>query len=144
MKSFEEANELRYKYFKKIKEAYKKYDFSDLFDDFADDCLWRGDVGKENVIASLISGAKSMKERNYWHKCTLVQVGSAIAPVECNTAPDGTGNKVFVGLLYDQGEICMIDTTPLQTLFFRMDISEDGKIQQLYATLPSGDYHEID
>ena len=96
------------------------------------------------MIASLISGAKSMKERNYWHKCTLVQVGKAIAPVECNTAPDGTGDKVFVSLLYNQGEICMIDKTPVQTLFFRMDISEDGKIQQYYATFPSGDYHVIE
>lgn len=36
------ANELRYKYLRKIKEAYEKFDFSDLFDDIAEDCSWSG------------------------------------------------------------------------------------------------------
>ena len=85
-----------------------------------------------------------MKERNYWHKCTLVQVGKAVSPLEFNTKPDGTGEKAMIGLLYNQGEICLIDKTPRQTLFFRMTISPDGKIKDYYATLPSGNYHTID
>ncbi len=140
----DEANRLRYQYFKIIKDAYDRFDFSDLFDDLADDCTWGGNKGKDEVIASLISGTKSMKERNYWHKCTLVQVGKAVDLVECNTEQDGTGQKVFISLLYNEGEICMIDKTPLQTLFFRMDISPDGKIHKYYATLPPGEYHIID
>ena len=140
----EEANELRYKYLKKIKEAYEKYDFSAVFDDLADDCVWGGAHGKDAVIEKLTEGALSMKERNYWHKCTIVQVGKAVAPLECNTKPDGTGEKVMLGLLYNQGEICMIDATPRQTLFFRMTIAPNGKIREYYATLPSGDYHTIE
>ncbi len=140
----EEANKLRYKYLKKIKEAYEKYDFSAVFDDLADDCVWGGAHGKSAVKENLTKGAVSMKERNYWHKCTLVQVGKAVAPLECNTQPDGTGEKVMVELLYNQGEICMIDETPRQTLFFRMTIAPNGKIREYYATLPSGAYHAIE
>ena len=127
-----------------IKEAYEKYDFSAVFDDLADDCVWGGAHGKDAVIEKLTEGALSMKERNYWHKCTIVQVGKAVAPLECNTKPDGTGEKVMLGLLYNQGEICMIDATPRQTLFFRMTIAPNGKIREYYATLPSGDYHTIE
>ena len=140
----EEANKLRYLYLKKIKKAYEEYDFSNLYDDIADDCVWGSGHGKNAVIKNLVEGAISMKECNYWHKCTLVQVGEAISPLEFNTKKDGTGEKVFLGLLYNQGEICMVDETPRQTLFFRMTIAPNGKIREYYATLPSGVYHAID
>ena len=140
----EEANKLRYQYLKKIKAAYEKFDFSDLYDDLADDCVWGSGHGKSAVIEYLTSSAISMKERNYRHKCTLVQVGKPIAPVECNTRPDGTGQIVMLGLLYNQGEICMVDQTPVQTLFFRMTIAPNGKIREYYATLPSGNFYPID
>ena len=140
----EKANELRYKYLKKIKEAYEKYDFSDVFEDLADNCAWGGAKGKGEVIEKLTAGAVSMKERNYWHKCTIVQINKAVAPLEFNDKPDGTGEKLMIGLLYNQGEICLIDKTPIQTLFFRMTISPEGKIQEYYATLPSGAYHVIE
>lgn len=138
-----EANELRARYLQKIREAYERYDFSDLFDDLADDCRWGGKQGKQEVVESLTKGARSMKERNYWHRCTLVQVRSAYSPLEFNTAPDGSGRRVRVGLLYERGEVCMIDETPLQTLFFRMTISPDGKILDYYATLPPGSYRIV-
>ncbi len=138
------ANELRYKYLRKIKEAYENFDFSDLFDDIAEDCSWSGAHGREDVIEKLISGAASMKERNYLHRCTLVRVGRPVAPLECNTAPDGSGERIGLALIYEAGEICMIDRTPHQTLFFRMDISNGGKIRSFYATLPSGDFHVIE
>lgn len=140
----EEANKLRYKYLKKIKEAYEKFDFSGLFDDLADDCSWGGKQGKSAVIKSLIDGAASMKERNYWHRCTLVQVGKAVSPLEFNTEADGKGKRIRVSLLYNQGEICMIDEAPRQTNFCRMTIAPDGKIRSYYATLPSGSYHVIE
>ena len=140
----EEANELRYKYLKKIKEAYEKFDFSDVFEDLADDCSWDGARGKSAVIEKLTKGAATMKERNYWHKCTLVQVDKAVAPMEFNDKPDGTGEKLMISLLYNRGEICMIDKTPRDTSFNRMTISPDGKIQEYYDTLPSGAYHVIE
>ena len=39
---------------------------------------------------------------------------------------------------------CSHQTTPRQTLFFRMDISPDGKIRSYYATFQSGDFHPIE
>lgn len=140
----EEANKLRYEYLKKIKESYERFDFSSIFDDLADDCVWGGAHGKRAVVDNLIESAIAMKENNYWHKCTLVQVGKGVAPLEFNTKPDATGEKVMLGLLYNQGEICMVDMSPRQTLFFRMTIAPDGKIREYYATLPSGDYHAIE
>lgn len=139
----EEANKLRYQYLKKIITAYEKCDFSDLFDDLADDCVWGQGHGKSAVINYLVESATSMKNRKYRHKCTIVQVGRPIAPVECNTKPDGTGQIVMLGLLYNQGEICMVDQTPVQTLFFRMTIAPNGKIREYYATLPSGNFYPI-
>jgi len=139
-----EANELRYQYLKKIKHAYEKYDFSEVFDDLADDCQWGGETGKEAVIASLKEGDRIRKEKNYWHRCTIVQVGRPVAPIPANTKPDGSGERIGIGLLYNQGEYCMVDVSPRQTLFFRMEISPEGKIESYYATLPSGDFHPVD
>jgi hypothetical protein len=140
----EESNKLRHKYLTLIKQAYEKFDFSDIFEYLADDCSWGGATGRNNVIEALKKSAQKMKENNYCHKCTLVQIGKPISPIECNTKPDGTGKKCFVGLWYHTGEICMIDKNPRDTLFFRMSISLDGKIHSYYATLPSGDFHFID
>lgn len=140
----EESNKLRHKYLTLIKQAYEKFDFSDIFEYLADDCSWAGATGKNNVIEYLKEFGQTMKENNYCHKGTLVQVGRPISPLECNTKPDGTGEKCFVGLWYHTGEICMIDESPKQTLFCRMSISLDGKIHSYYATLPSGDFRVID
>ena len=84
-----------------------------------------------------------MKANNYLHECTIVQVGRPVAPLNCNTKPDGSDKRCFVGLLYHQGELCMVDVSPRQTLFFRIDLSPNGKIHAFYATLPSGDYFPI-
>ena len=95
------------------------------------------------MIEDLISGAEYMKENNYEHICALVRVGDEIDPLEFKREPDGTGEKFFLGLMFDQGEICMIDRTPIQRLFFRMDISPEGKIKSFYATLPPAKWHRI-
>ncbi len=84
-----------------------------------------------------------MKERDYRHVCRLVQVEDAYSPLLFHTAPDGKGKTVRAGLLYGEGEICMIDETALQTLFFRMKLSPEGKILSCYATLPPGRYRVI-
>ena len=140
----EECNKLRHKYLRIIKEAYEKFDFSEIFDYLDDGCMWGPAKGKEAVIANLTRSAVDMKKNNYLHKCTIVQVGKPVAPLECNTKPDGSGERCFVGLLYHQGELCMVDVTPRQTLFFRMDLSPNGKIHSYYATLPSGDFYPIE
>lgn len=139
----EECNKLRHKYLRIIKEAYEKFDFSEIFDYLDDGCTWGPAKGKEAVIANLKRSAVEMKKNNYLHKCTIVQVGKPVAPLECNTKPDGSGERCFVGLLYHQGELCMVDVTPRQTLFFRIDLSPNGKIHSYYATLPSGDFYPI-
>ena len=139
-----EANMLRYKYLKKIKNAYKTHDFSDLFSDLAEDCEWSGTQGKDNVIDKLKSHAESMEEKNYHHPCYIVQVNESLSPIECNTKPDGTGKRVGLGLLYNEGEFCMIINFPWQQLFFRMDIAPNGKIKAFYATLPSGNVSLIE
>lgn len=140
----EECNRLRYSYLVKIKHAYENYDFSDLFDDLDDNCIWGGASNKEGVIEKLKKGAISMRERNYWHQCTIVQVESPIIPTELNTKPDGTGKKVLVSLNYTAGEFCMIDRTSIQTLFFRLQLSPCGKIKEYYATLPPSFFHPIE
>ena len=122
-----EANALRFEYFMKIMKAYDRFDFSELFDDLAGGCRWGGAHGKEDVIRSLKAGAESMRERDY----------------RFSTAPDGAGRTVRAGLLYEPGEICMIDRTPLQKLFFRMRLSPDGKILDFYATLPPANYRPV-
>jgi hypothetical protein len=140
----EECNRLRHKYLRIIKNAYETFDFSAIFEFLDDGCSWGGAKGKKDVIESLIHSAQEMKKNNYLHQCTIVQVGKPIAPLECNTSPDGKGQKCFVGLMYHSGELCMVDVTPRQTLFFRMDISPNGKIHSYYATFPSGDFHPIE
>ena len=140
----EECNKLRHKYLKIIKEAYENFDFSEIFDYLDDGCIWGPAKGKEAVITNLKCSTVEMKKNNYIHKCTIVQVGRPVAPVECNTKPDGSGERCFVGLLYHQGELCMVDVTPKQTLFFRMDLSPNGKIHSYYATLPSGGFFPIE
>lgn len=140
----EECNKLRHKYLKIIKRAYETLDFSEIFEYLDDGCMWGGAKGKTAVIANLKHSAIEMKKNHYYHKCTIVQVGKPIAPLECNTKPDGTGEKCFVGLLYHQGELCMVDVTPRQTLFFRMDLLPNGKIHSYYATLPSEDFYAIE
>ena len=139
----EECNKLRHKYLRIIKEAHEKFDFSEIFDYLDEICTWGPAKGKEAVIANLKRSAVEMKKNNYLHKCTIVQVGKPVAPLECNTKPDGSGERCFVGLLYHQGELCMVDVTPRQTLFFRIDLSPNGKIHSYYATLPSGDFYPI-
>lgn len=139
----EEANRLRHKYLEIIKRSYENLDFSEIFEYLDDECSWGGAKGKDAVIESLIYSAEQMRKNNYLHKCTLVQVGRPVAPLECNTKRDGSGKRVFVGLMYHQGEICMVDVSPRQTLFFRMSLSLNGKILSYYATLPSGDFHPI-
>ena len=131
-----ELNKKRYSLLKKLKYAYENFDFSDLYDDIADDCIWGRGKGKEEVIESLKSSAVSMKERNYWHRCTIVQVSRPEPFTELNTKPDGSGRKAYVMLNYAAGEFCMVDQTSLQTLFMRLELSEEGKIKQYYATLP--------
>lgn len=140
----EECNRLRHKYLQIIKRAYETFDFSEIFEYLDDGCIWGPAKGKFAVIENLKRSSVEMKKNNYLHKCTIVQVGRPVAPLECNTKPDGSGEKCFVGLLYHQGELCMVDVTPRQTLFFRMDLSPNGKIHSYYATLPSGDFHPID
>lgn len=140
----EECNKLRHKYLRIIKEAYERFDFSEIFDYLDDGCTWGPAKGKEAVIANLKRSAVEMKKNNYLHKCTIVQVGKSVAPLECNTKPDGSGERCFVGLLYHQGELCMVDVTPRQTLFFRIELSPNGKIHSYYATLPSGDFYPVD
>jgi hypothetical protein len=137
------ANKLRHKYLEIIKRAYENFDFSKIFEYLDEDCSWGGAHGKQNVIDNLICSAEQMRENNYLHKCTLVQVGRPVAPIEFNSKPDETGKRMFVGLMYHQGEICIVDESPRQTLFFRMDLSINGKILSYYATLPSGDFHPI-
>ena len=107
----EECNKLRHKYLKIIKRAYEEFDFSEIFEFLDDGCMWGGAKGKNSVIANLKRSAIEMKKNNYFHKCTIVQVGKPIAPLACNTKPDGSGERCFVGLLYHQGELCMIDVT---------------------------------
>ena len=140
-------NELRYKYLKKLKEAYKKFDFSDLFDDLDENCrdyTINGEVrGKEAVIEELKDSAKIMKENNYRHVGILIQAGEEIFPPEIPSAPDGMEGAGYVGLLYDEGEICMLDMTRDDCYCIRMDISENGKILQWYATIPPAVYHRI-
>ena len=131
-----ELNKKRYSLLKKLKYAYENYDFSDLFDDIADDCIWGRGKGKNEVIESLKNSEVSMKERNYWHRCTIVQVSRPEPFTELNTKPDGSGRKAYVMLNYAAGEFCMVDQTSLQTLFMRLDLSPEGKIKQYYATLP--------
>ena len=140
----EECNKLRHKYLRIIKEAYKKFDFSEIFDYLDDGCIWGPAKGKNAVIENLKKSATEMKKNNYLHECTIVQVGRPVAPLECNTKPDGSGERCFVGLLYHQGELCMVDVTPRQTLFFRLDLYPNGKIRSYYATLPSGDCYPIE
>ena len=74
-----EANALRFEYFMKIMKAYDRFDFSELFDDLADGCRWGGAHGKEDVIRSLKAGAESMRERDYRHSCTIVEVPPAFS-----------------------------------------------------------------
>ena len=96
-----EANALRFEYFMKIMKAYDRFDFSELFDDLADGCRWGGAHGKEDVIRSLKAGAESMRERDYRHSCTIVEVPQAFSPLTFSTAPDGAGRTVRAGLLYE-------------------------------------------
>lgn len=140
----EECNKLRHKYLQIIKKAYETFDFCAIFEYLDDGCSWGPAKGKENVIEYLKQSAVDIKKKKFYHRCTIVQVGKPIAPLECNTQPDGSGKRVFVGLMYHQGELCMVDVTPRQTLFFRMDLSPNGKIHSYYATLPSGDYYPIE
>lgn len=140
----EECNKLRHKYLKIIKKAYETFDFSEIFDYLDESCIWGGAKGKSAVIENLKKSADEMKKNNYLHQCTIVQVGRPVAPLECNTKPDGSGEKCFVGLLYHQGELCMVDVSPRQTLFFRIDLYPNGRIHSYYATLPSGDFYPID
>lgn len=140
----EECNKLRHKYLTIIQRAYESFDFSEIFEYLDDGCSWGPAKGREAVIDYLTESAHNMMNNNYLHQCTIVQVGRPVAPLECNTKRDGSGKKVFVGLMYHQGELCMVDRTPRQTLFFRMDISPNGKIHSYYATLPSGDFYPID
>ena len=142
--SSEECNKLRHKYLQIIKRAYESFDFSEIFEYLDDDCIWGGAKGKSAVIENLKQSAIEMKKNNYLHKCTIVQVGKPYAPLECNTKSDGSGEKCFVGLLYHQGELCMVDVIPIQKLFFRIDLSPNGKIHSYYATLPSGSFYPID
>ena len=132
----EECNKLRFHYLVKVKRAYETYDFSELFDDLDEKCIMGGKIGKQAVIENFKQSAISMKERNYWHRCTIVQVRGPVTPVECNTKPDGTGVRVLLDMGYSGGEFCMVDRSPLQTLFFRMKLSLEGKILQYYATIP--------
>lgn len=131
-----ELNKKRYSLLKKLKYAYENFDFSDLYDDIADDCIWGSGKGKDEVIENLRKSAVSMKERNYWHRCTIVQVSRPEPFTELNTEPDGSGRRVYVALNYAAGEFCMVDQTRLQTSFMRLELSEEGKIKQYYATLP--------
>jgi len=138
-----ECNTLRYKYLKMIKKAYENSDFSEIFDYLDSDCVWESAKGKDAVIEFLKNSPAEMKKNNWWHKCTIVQVGRPVAPLEFNTKPDGSGEKCFVGLWYNQGEFCMVHETPRQKLFFRLSLSPNGKIHSYYATLPSGDLYPI-
>ena len=139
----EEANKLRYKYMKKIKHAYEVADFSDLYEDLDEECRWDGGYRKDGVIEHLSGFAEYMREKNLRRRCVIVQVGRPVAPIECNTRPDGTGETVMLSLLYHQGEICMVEETPRGIDFCRMTISPNGKIKEYYVTLPSGDWHVI-
>ena len=140
----EECNKLRHKYLQIIKRAYESLDFSKIFDYLDDDCVMGSARGKPAVIEDLKRSAITMRENNYLHKCTIVQVRDPFAPLEFNTEPDGTGEKLLAGLLYNQGELCMVHETPRQTLFFRLELSPNGKIHDYYATLPSGNFYPID
>ena len=70
----EECNKLRLYYLAKVKRAYETYDFTELFDDLDEECIMGGKIGKQAVIENMKQSAISMKERNYWHRCTIVQV----------------------------------------------------------------------
>lgn len=139
----EECNKLRFHYLVKVKRAYETYDFSELFDDLDEKCIMGGKIGKQAVIENMKQSSISMKERNYWHKCTIVQVRGPVTPVECNTKPDGTGDRVLLDMGYSGGEFCMVDRSPRQTLFFRMRLSLEEKILQYYATIPPNDFMPI-
>ena len=138
-----ECNRHRLKYLKMIKEAYAKFDFSEIFKYLDEGCSWGGAKGREAVTQMLIKSATTMKQRGYVHNCTLVRVGKPVSPLECNTKPDGSGKRCFVGLLYHQGEFCMVDATENDVQFYRMDLSPDGRIFSYYATLPSGDFYPV-
>ena len=132
----EECNRLRFRYLVKMKKAYETYDFSELFDDLDGECTMGGKTGKEAVIENMKESAASMKERNYWHRCVIVQLTGPVTPVEYNTEPDGTGKRILIDLGYSPGEYCMVDRSPMQTLFFRMKLTPEGKIRAYYATVP--------
>ncbi len=139
----EECNKLRLSYLMKMKHAYETYDFSALFDDLDEHCIMGGKIGKEAVIENLKELVISMRERNYWHRCTIVQVLGPITPIECNTEPDGTGKRILLDLDYAVGEYCMVDRSPRQKLFFRMKLTPSGKIREYYATVPSNAFIPI-
>ena len=139
----EECNHLRYKYFSIIKSSYENYNFSRIFEFLEDNCFWIDVKGKKAVIEKLEYLSEKMKEQNISNKCTLVQVGRPIAPVKCNTKLDGSGEKCFVGLFYNTGEICMVVQNQKQMDFLKMEISPNGQIYSLHSTLPSGDFYPI-
>ena len=139
----EECNKHRLKYLVKMKNAYETFDFSEVFDDLDEQCIMGGKTGKEAVVESLKESAISMKERNYWHRCTIVQVSGPVTPVEFNSKPDGTGDRISIDLGWWAGEFCMVDRSPRQTLFFRMRLTPEGKIYEYYATIPPNEYKPI-
>lgn len=124
-----QQNELRYMYFRMIIQSRNTGDASPLFPYIAEDCIWGGAKGKENVIASL-----QQINVNYRHDSTLVQLGPMPKPLQCTS---NEGRPIRLSLWYEAGEICMYDVTQHNTLLFRLELAEDGRISQFYGTMPA-------
>lgn len=127
--SYEELNELRYKIFNLIIEGRKTGDMSALFPYIGDECKWNGKTGRDNVIEDL----KHINV-NYKHDSVIVQLGPKDTPT---WGMDENGKRVGFIIYYNAGEICMLDRTVHQTYLFRLDMTQDGKVNSFYATCPA-------
>ena len=128
MLSGEQLNALRYRYFKKLQAGYAVYDTDALAEDMSPS------LGDPLAAARKTFGDGAiMKKNGALHHIVIVQTVGNLNMAPCTT-PEG--KRVRVGLLYDGGEICALDTMYGRTYLKRLQLDDKGKITGVEVTFP--------
>ena len=142
MKTYLEKNYSVFCLLNLLSKGYKTGNFSKVFPELAEDCVWESQWvlepmrGRKEIIAYLEKKGETLIKSGSFPTCSIQElIGNLNAVESQNIIVNGKSEKGSVGLYYPSGELCLLmeqtlDDEKIQVLL-RITLDDDQKISRV-------------
>lgn len=142
MKTYLEKNYRAFDILRLLSEGYETGDFSKVFSELAEDCVWESQWvlepmrGSKEIIAYLDKKGEALIKSYSFPICSIQElVGNLNTVKSQNIIVNGKSEKGSVGLYYPSGELCLLmeqelDDEKIQVLL-RIKLDDNQKVSRV-------------